>query len=389
MTDRPTAEQVAAAEQIAQIATDDLDAMRTRWPDPASDQVAELEEIEGDRDQAREEADRLALSYAEGIEAGLADTGADGGHLVAAGHAAARAATSGADPVAAWRAHVPPTLRTASDPAPPPPDTVLSRGPLREDGTLPPGGTLLTVGHVGLLAGPGSSGKSALSRQIALAAASHQPDGAGLHRLGLAVRGGPVLLWAGEDPWAGLSGMLTAAAGQWPNVRPGLDELAVISAEDAGPLWKSPDYDRDRPGPTRAWAALAADITALRPVLVIVDPGAEALTASMGDAHTVRNFITRLAALCGAHGGAALVVVHSTKNDRDSRDPTAGAVAGSHQWFDSARMVATLRPIPPDRKGQEDHPDPDGSLGLVRSESRRRTWATAGRSPDVATTSAR
>lgn len=240
-------------------------------------------------------------------------------------------------------------LRTAADKWPDPPPAVLSRVTVGGQAEA-----LLGAGLVGIVSGPGGVGKSTLTAQLALAAAAHEPSGAGLAALRLHMAKGPVVMACGEDSGAAVAARLKAAAKAW-NVRhrgPALSRVHVVGRETlTGPLWRGPDA-RDHAGATDELRRLAALCARVRPTLVVVDPASAALADTpSGDGYTVRRFVSALAAIGERCGAAVLVVAHSTKGDRDGSRPTAGSIAGSHQWHDTARLCLDLRHIDDDTPG--------------------------------------
>ena len=234
------------------------------------------------------------------------------------------------------------------------PETIIGRGRGR--------GCVLPVGEVGVLAGAGGQGKSLLSLQIALAAATSiegymarpferagalQPSalrpGAGD---AFEVVGGPVVLLGYEDRAQWVRWRLREIA-RWRGggVVVDSDRLSFACVDRA--LFAVPAGDRRDalPVATSVYAGLWDRAGAVGARLVVIDPAALALECVGYDPAPVGRFMSRLRADALDHGAGVLLVSHSTKGARrkDSDDDDPGVVAGSMAWWDRARCVLALR----------------------------------------------
>ena len=242
------------------------------------------------------------------------------------------------------------------------------------------GGTVLRVGDVAVLSGAGGVGKSFAALAIAVAAASPGDDSA--HAAGFDVRrGGAVLIGYEDDP-------VTVA---W---RAGL----IAGREDAAELPETlhlvPDpeplmtADPSSPGKaTKAleWDKLWADVAALAPSIVIVDPASAALAGvNQNDSGTVRGFVRALATEAAKGGFGVLLIAHSTKEARFGKTgpdrlavafEKGGAVAGSAQWWDACRGVLTMVSDGPGRaliQCQKANYGPHGWVVALGADTRER-----------------
>ena len=185
-----------------------------------------------------------------------------------AARAAVAAHQAGTDLLAAWAAHQTPRIRTAADKPPPEPAPILWRWSARDTPDTGPGRGrgLLAARTVGIVTGQGAIGKTALALQVAVAAAGGDPTGAGLGDIGLAVAPGAVVYAALEDTWPVIAHRVRTTADYW-QLPHALDRIHLLTADDCGHLWASPDQDRAQPGPTQAMTMLAAACQLHRPRL--------------------------------------------------------------------------------------------------------------------------
>ena len=230
---------------------------------------------------------------------------------------------------------------------------------LREAGAC---GSILAGGEICVLAGPGKSGKSTLTAQIAMAASAMKCSHGFGKTAGLEVRKGPVLLLSYEDTLRRIKDRIELIAQQeslWGSGFLGtrLERLQYVKAVnmDGRPLFGVPEgaHMATRPRPLSGWGSVWNEIREQSPVLVVIDPAGDAYIASQNDPAGVRSFfgaVRREAEQVGENGCGVLIVHHSTKGDRDSDARTEGAVSGTAAWTDKARAAVTLnRDRAPDR----------------------------------------
>ena len=234
------------------------------------------------------------------------------------------------------------------------PETIIGRG----------GGCVLPVGEVAVLAGAGGQGKSRLSLQIALAAASTMEGhrarpfervGASGLRPGalvpgagdaIEVVGGPVVLLGWEDRAQWVRWRLREIA-KWRAGGGVVDSDRLSFACVDRPLFQVSAGDRRDalPVATSTYAGLWKRVGEVGARVVIVDPAALALECPGFDPAPVGRFMSRLRADALDHGAGVLLVAHSTKAARgkaaDDDDP--GVVSGSASWWDRARCVLVLK----------------------------------------------
>ena len=344
---RSATEQASRAVQHAEELAANAEALETR----GEADEADLTKARKAAEQGLQDADTAAAAITAAAVAALTPDHEDL-KAVQAGRAAVEALHRDDDPVAAWSAHIGPRLWVASDKPPPEPPAVIWRHQDSDDPDQPPppGRMLLAAQTVGVLSGEGGCGKSSLTQQIALAAASQTPTDAGLGDIGLAVAPGPVLLWQLEDRRELVHHRLRATADQWSIGTEALSQVAFAAADDATELWRSADHDQARPGPTQDFAALAAAIAIRQPRLVIIDPASCAVLCAQSDLSNVRAFVAAVARLVGPNSGV-LIVAHPTKEARANANGGPGVVAGTAAWYDAARLVVTAT-RPRDSRGR-------------------------------------
>jgi hypothetical protein len=199
-------------------------------------------------------------------------------------------------------------------------------------------GTDLARGAVSLLVAPGGRGKSSWLIALSLACASGKP------LLGAHIFGGPlrVLLLNAEDSTNEIALRLRAAMqhhGLTDNDVAGLhvagaDRLGLSLLRVEG---KAASLDQ------KGWAALIAEIDAVRPDVIILDP----LVSLMGGASTNDNAVAallmgQLVALTSRRGLGVMVAHHAAKG----REPTSAESAmGAASFVNLARIALGIEPI--------------------------------------------
>lgn len=226
---------------------------------------------------------------------------------------------------------------------------------------------VLSLGTVGVLAGAGGMGKSALTASLALSLA-HQGEGDGGPLVGglfeAPTGGGPVLLATWEDDAAMTRWRIEAAAAK---LLPGEKDKDREAREAAlsrvflmdmvgvplfgprageGEQGERPGLYNARPEPLPGWDDLWREVERTEARLVVIDPVLAAFVADGNKAEAVREFLSALMVAAKAAKVAVLLVAHSTKAARkqgqqdDPFDP--GNVGGSAAWVDGARSALVL-----------------------------------------------
>ena len=219
-------------------------------------------------------------------------------------------------------------------------------------------GAVLSLGTVGVLSGAGGVGKSALTASLALSLAS-RGDGDGGALVGgmfeAPIGGGPVLLATWEDAPAVTRWRIEAAT----KLLPGLDEAAVkrvFLMDMAGaPLYgpragegedgERPGLYNARPEPLPGWDDLWREVERIGARLVVIDPVLSAFVGNSNEAAPVREFLSALSVAATERDCAVLLVAHSTKAARGSKEPDPfdpGHVGGSAAWTDGVRSALIL-----------------------------------------------
>ena len=338
-------------------------------PDPAiaslpvlaANYVAALEPAQGSADRPAAEiiAKRIAAALEDGGSAEAAPATPEAQRLAAA-RVAAKAETPEAAEAAlrtAFRAPGPAILPAAHWRNVPEPPAVLWRD---EEGGDPdaPAHSVLAVGEVAVLSGAGGTGKSYLALALAAAAAETSAKHWSA-ACGLRVRGGGAVLLSYEDAPARITARLQGMGADLDGV------YLADTAEPLFPLQADPGGRREH-GRAGFWDACWRRIRARAPSLVVLDTGPKAC-GGLADYSPgpVIAFLQALEAEAGNGGFGVLVVAHDTKAARNEArsggDPGAGAIAGSSQWYDSARGCLYL--------------GSDGLLECIKSNYGPKGWA--------------
>ena len=338
-------------------------------PDPAiaslpvlaANYVAALEPTEGSADRPAAEiiAKRIAAALEDGGSAEAAPATPEAQRLAAA-RLAAKAETPEAAEAAlrtAFRAPGPAILPAAHWRNVPEPPAVLWRDEGDGDPDAP-AHSVLAVGEVAVLSGAGGTGKSYLALALAAAAADTSAEHWSA-ACGLRVRGGGAVLLSYEDAPARITARLRGMGADLDGV------YLADTAEPLFPLQADPGGRREH-GRAGFWDACWRRIRARAPSLVVLDTGPKAC-GGLADYSPgpVIAFLQSLEAEAGNGGFGVLVVAHDTKAARNEArsggDPGAGAIAGSSQWYDSARGCLYL--------------GSDGLLECIKSNYGPKGWA--------------
>ena len=200
-------------------------------------------------------------------------------------------------------------------------------------------GSVLALGEVALLTGPGKVGKSTLARQIAHGAASHAAHpGACQEVAGLEVFGGNAVLISFEDS----DRRTFEACRLLPGAIPA--GLGVIQAR-GHPLFgvREGEHLQARPQRLPAWWRVWAQIRQAKARLVVVDPIGSAFLGNSASVEAARAFIDALRTEAERAECGILLIAHSTKDARkDGKAGDPGQVAGSAAFSDASRAVMVL-----------------------------------------------
>ena len=215
---------------------------------------------------------------------------------------------------------------------------------------------LLPAGRVSAVYGPGESGKSRFTLQLALGVVGEGDvpvvpmfrNTAAPATLSIpwVRRHGPVLMVTWEDEVDEIKRRLAAigATTGGPSVSPEVlrERLRVINMRSVGgPLW-APRADGSRHTSTEGeWTTagrrLLGTIKRDRPALVVIDPIAAAYACSEVDRGLVRRFVGAVDAAAEASGATVLLVGHPAKAGGDG-------YSGSTDWRNAVRGLLTLGP---------------------------------------------
>ncbi len=203
-------------------------------------------------------------------------------------------------------------------------------------------GVFLGEGMVGIMSGPGETGKS--TSLLALLHAAGPAHSKGIDpfgtAIGLSVRQGPVALLNYEDP-----PQIIARRMEWYGPPSDWSHVNLMSA-NCGPLWGPEDNFARVYSETEDWSILWSEVKKVGAKLVVIDPASVAFAGNANEAAGVRAFLAALTGQAVKNACAVLLIAHDTKSSRREAD-VAGTVSGSAQWVDGARAVLHLRPLPP------------------------------------------
>ena len=275
-------------------------------------------------------------------------------------------------------------------------------------------GRIAALREPALLAGEGMAGKSWLTLDLALDAATAHAQGVPWRDsvAGLRVAAGPVVLCAGEvtqSTWgerlAALADLAHGGGKYWfvehpsgggarrPEPIPPLDadeaEAVTAALRDhvtltrlVSPLFNA-DSPRDMPDTSAAWSRLWRTVEEQDARMVVIDPVALALLGGLNDAAFTRAFIARVEAECDRLDCWALLCAHPSKAARGAARGGADlegaeAAGGSTQWSDGVRGALLVEP-PPDPI----QPKADGlPKGASEAQKAAHAAATAAKAED-------
>ncbi|MDE2943789.1 MAG: AAA family ATPase [Gemmatimonadota bacterium] len=214
-----------------------------------------------------------------------------------------------------------------------PPERVLWRDALEGD----VGASVLAVGEVGILSGPGKSGKGTIAAALAAVGATGGGAVCGL-RIGPRV---PTLL-SYEDP------AYRVRERVWWHAQ-GKDAPEVAIVADPPPLFAVEGKHGDDFGGvtvTDTFRKLRGHIAENGTDFLVLDPIADAVPVGHATVGVARGVMRHLRQLAREYRLAVLAVAHDTKSARNEArlglEVGAGAVAGSAAWSDAARSVLYL-----------------------------------------------
>ena len=200
---------------------------------------------------------------------------------------------------------------------------------------------VLSVGEVGVLSGPGQSGKSFVAVALAIAAAraarEEHPYGA---TCGFRIKPGPVVLVSYEDAPKRLDQRAVVMDG-----KPG--DLLILP--DPPPIY-GVDRDSGRGMALPTWATFWSKIRKASPALVIIDTAVKSAGGELLPGGSVVGYVQALEREARRGGFAVLVIAHDTKAARNAAregEQIVDPVAGSAQWYDSARAVIHMMKMGP------------------------------------------
>ena len=204
---------------------------------------------------------------------------------------------------------------------------------------------VLPASTVILLNGDGGTGKSVVALQLAFAGVYEVPW------LGRQVTPGGVLFISAEDDMDELHRRLAdiAAGAGTPLDRPGL-YLTSLVGEDA--ILAAPSGRTNILAPTDLFAALAREVSELRPALLVLDTLADLFGGEENQRAQARAFIGLLKGLASRYQVTVLLLAHPSLQGMSSGSGTSGSTA----WNNSVRGRLYFERVR-DQDGTESDPD--------------------------------
>jgi RecA-family ATPase len=206
---------------------------------------------------------------------------------------------------------------------------------------------------VTLLSGDGAIGKTTLALQLAVAVKLGLPDWVG----GLVDRPGPVIFFSAEEEeaeiWRRIEAIRAARGIKFSD----LSGLHVFCMPDSDCAFAMPDAHGSMQT-TPLWRGLAAAISNIRPVLVVLEAAADLFGGNEISRRQVSQFIRILRGPAVATRTAVLLLAHPSASGRNS----GTGEAGSTQWHNSVRSRLYLTAP----KGDSDTRDQDAPDSDVR-----------------------
>lgn len=187
---------------------------------------------------------------------------------------------------------------------------------------------LIPAGNITLISGDGGSGKSLLAAQLCASAVLGR-SWIGSEPLST----GRALYVSAEDDLAEVHRRMADIASHYEVSMRDLRGLAVVSLADRDALLAVPGRNRGALEPTPLYAALAARIAALRPVVVVIDTLADTFGGNEIDRSQARQFIAYLRRLAMEFNTTVVVLAHPSQSGMSSGAGTSGSTG----WSNSVR----------------------------------------------------
>lgn len=205
------------------------------------------------------------------------------------------------------------------------------------------GGGLIPCSNITLLSGDGSTGKSLLALQLAVAIAAEKTW------LGIAVDYGAVIYMSAEDDQMEIHNRLheIAAADDIDLADAANLEIVYMVGQDATLAYEGSDRKLKT---TPLFDQLDAKLREIEPVLLVLDNLADVFSGSENDRSLVKHFIGVLRGLAIKHDCAILLLGHPSLSGMSS----GTGMSGSTAWSNSVRSRLYLRRVVSSDNSEED-----------------------------------
>lgn len=244
----------------------------------------------------------------------------------------------------------------------------LAAKPLQERRWLD-GHSLILMDAVHVMGGDGGAGKTDVALQAAIGCQSNSLF------LGLPIRTGPVLFFSAEEPKEEIRRRVHTICEDLDIDPATMNGLYVIDMSRQM-AWLFEEQNR-KFRPTTLWERLKLTVSAIRPVLIIIDNRARIFAGNQNDSVHATTVVTYLDQLAHDNRCAVILLSHVSLSQLSTGRGDSGSVA----WSNAGRSRSFL--AHPDAKEREPGEDDDGRRVLTNMKA---NYTKAGKSVEFSWT---